>query len=84
MAAVRVVELDEDVEAMFGICIALAALEDLVRRGCFMGPLGFGPRQQVGIEVLGVCAPLLVVDGVVVIMVVVLVSWLRVDKCMTA
>jgi hypothetical protein len=82
VAAVGVVELDEGVETVFGICIALAALEDLVRGGCFMGRLGLGPRQQVGIVVLGVATPL-----VLVLVVVVLMSWssdVRAGECMTA
>ena len=82
MAAVGVVQLDEGVEAVLGVCIALAALEDLVRRGWFMRVFGLGPRQQVGVMVLGIAAPLLVLSWLYVPVVLVLGS--RSRECMTA
>lgn len=65
MAAVGVVELDEGIEAVLGVCIALSAFENLVGRGCFVWFLGVWPFQQlyvVGVRghmlMLGVAAPL--------------------------
>ena len=65
MAAVGVVELDEGIEAVLGVCIALSALEDLVRRGCPVRGFGLWPFQQLciiavrgRILVLGVGSPL--------------------------
>jgi hypothetical protein len=46
MAAIGVVEFDEGIEAVLGVCIALSALEDLVGRRCSVRGFGLWPFQQ--------------------------------------
>jgi len=65
MAAVGVVELDEGIEAVLGVGVALPAPQDLVGRGCLVRLHGVWPPEQlcviaVGgrVLVLGVGAPL--------------------------
>jgi hypothetical protein len=65
MTAIGVVEFDEGIEAVLGVCITLSALEDLVGRGCFVRLYSFWPLEQLsivavrgGILMLGVGAPL--------------------------
>lgn len=65
MAAVGVVELDEGIEAVLGVGIALAAPEDLVGRGRLVRLYGVWPPEQLCVVavggrvlVLGVGAPL--------------------------
>jgi hypothetical protein len=55
MAAVRVVELDQGIEAVLGVGIALAAVEDLVGRGCLVRLFGFWPFQQLSVIAVGGC-----------------------------
>lgn len=47
VTAVGMVELDEGVEALLGVCLVLAASQNLVWRGTFVRLDGFRPPQQV-------------------------------------